>query len=205
MSLHAIRLIVVHSIWFLVFLQALYTLTFPHPSSLSFSNKQTNKQRHAKIQILHSIECCRAHAACIATPSGNNVNTESPSTRLQTGQNVTGVFSNDELRKLIYSSLTSNLRTAANCLSISELRLFSSNFVITTSMLSINYRPLDSLRLHRSKERRPGEAAALPRCSHGYFESNSTKLTRNDRSTRRWRASNSRSAIKSRIRAETSS
>lgn len=204
MSLHAIRLIVFILFGFL-FSSKFYILSHFH--ALHPSHFQTNKQTqwYAKIQILHSIECCRAHAACIATPSGNNVNTESPSTRLQTGQNVTAVFSNDELRKLIYSSLTSNLRTAANCLSISELRLFSSNFVITTSMLSINYRPLDSLRLHRSKERRPGEAAALPRCSHGYFESNSTKLTRNDRSTRRWRASNSRSAIKSRIRAETSS
>ena len=104
--------------------------------SPSLSNKQTTKQ-----STPHSIECCRAHAACIAKPSGNNVNTESPSTRLQTGQNVTAVFSNDELRKLTNSSLTSNRRTAANCLSISELRLLSSNFVITTSMLSINYLP----------------------------------------------------------------
>ena len=106
-----------------------------HPIPL-LSNKQTINQ-----STPHSIECCRAHAACIAKPSGNNVNTESPSTRLQTGQNVTAVFSNDELRKLTNSSLTSNRRTAANCLSISELRLLSSNFVITTSMLSINYIP----------------------------------------------------------------
>ena len=104
--------------------------------STSFSNKQVINQ-----STPHSIECCRAHAACIAKPSGNNVNTESPSTRLQTGQNVTAVFSNEELRKLTNSSLTSNRRTAANCLSISELRLLSSNFVITTSMLSINYIP----------------------------------------------------------------
>ena len=108
---------------------------FP-PILTPFSFKQTINQ-----STPHSIECCRAHAACIATPSGNNVNTESPSTRLQTGQNVTAVFSNDELRKLTNSSLTSNRRTAANCLSISELRLLSSNFVITTSMLSINYIP----------------------------------------------------------------
>ena len=108
-----------------------------HPFSFpSLSNKQSINQ-----STPHSIECCRAHAACIAKPSGNNVNTESPSTRLQTGQNVTAVFSNDELRKLTNSSLTSNRRTAANCLSISELRLLSSNFVITTSMLSINYIP----------------------------------------------------------------
>lgn len=112
------------------------SLPFSHPSPFLLPFKQTTNQ-----STPHSIECCRAHAACIATPSGNNVNTESPSTRLQTGQNVTAVFSNDELRKLTNSSLTSNRRTAANCLSISELRLLSSNFVITTSILSINYIP----------------------------------------------------------------
>ena len=137
----------IHSMWFIqVYSDCLlhcnpHFLPLPsyshnlHPFSFPF--KQTSNQSI----ITHSIECCRAHAACIATPSGNNVNTESPSTRLQTGQNVTAVFSNDELRKLTNSSLTSNRRTAANCLSISELRLLSSNFVITTSMLSINYIP----------------------------------------------------------------
>ena len=69
--------------------------SIPFPIFTPFSFKQTINQ-----STPHSIECCRAHAACIATPSGNNVNTESPSTRLQTGQNVTAVFSNDELRKL---------------------------------------------------------------------------------------------------------
>ena len=136
----------IHSKWFIhlysdcLFHCNSHFLLFPshshtlHPFTFLF--KQTINQ-----STPHSIECCRAHAACIAKPSGNNVNTESPSTRLQTGQNVTAVFSNDELRKLTNSSLTSNRRTAANCLSISELRLLSSNFVITTSMLSINYIP----------------------------------------------------------------
>ena len=138
----------IHSMWFIQVYSDCLLHFNPHshpipilcshhsPFLFPFLFKQTINQ-----STPHSIECCRAHAACIAKPSGNNVNTESPSTRLQTGQNVTAVFSNDELRKLTNSSLTSNRRTAANCLSISELRLLSSNFVITTSMLSINYIP----------------------------------------------------------------
>lgn len=130
------------------------TLDIPTRPSLSpFVFKQTP----------HSKERCRAHAACIATPSGNKVNTVSPSTRLHTGQNVIAVFSNDVLRKLTYSSLTSDRRTAANCLSIIELRLSSSNFVITTSMLSMSCGPNASNRLRRPAKRRLGAVAALPR------------------------------------------
>ena len=87
----------------------------------------------------HTIYLGIAQAVCMTTPSGFHVNTESPITLLHTGQIVVLVFSKEVLRIFTYSSLTSNLRTSANCLSISVLLLFSSSFVRFTSMLSITY------------------------------------------------------------------
>ena len=80
-----------------------------------------------------------AHAVCIITPFGFQVKTESPITRLHTGQMVVLVFSKEEFRIFIYSSLTASLRTSANCRSISMFLLFSSNLVRFTSMHSITY------------------------------------------------------------------
>ena len=94
-----------------------------------WNNKGFNKQG-----ILHYF--CLAQAVCITVPSEFHVKTEMPIIRLHTGQIVLVVFSKTVLRVFIYSSLTSNLLTSANLRIINIFLLFSSNFVITVSILS---------------------------------------------------------------------
>lgn len=131
----------------------------------------------------NSCEYCRAQAACSIVPSEKHVNTDSPIARLQTGQYVVAVFSNDKLRRLVYSSPTSSRRTVASWLSMSVLRLVSSSLVITASTLSINYISRLPLVLRRSASRHREAVAALPPRPPCYSSRRSKALTPCGRST----------------------
>ena len=132
----------------------------------------------------NSWEYCRAQAACSIVPSGKHVNTDSPIARLQTGQYVVAVFSNDKLRRLVYSSPTSSRRTVASWLSMSVLRLVSSSLVITVSMLSINCVSHLLRALRRSATRHRGAVAAPPPRPPCYASPLLQTLTPCDRSAR---------------------